>query len=127
MADFGGSWAGAVAAWVNVGAQAAAIAAQGQGTAMKIKEGIRDYTQAVSDLTAKGTEAQQEAQRRIGTARAEGVLGLKEQGAQAAFEGRMAMTQAEMVASSEEAKLGASGVRSTGSPLTAASSWHGDG
>ncbi len=109
-----------IAAGVDIGLKFGAMVAQGQATAMRVEEGIRDYEQAITDLNAKNKEEQQEAERRIGTTRTEGVLALKEQGAQAAFEGRMAMTQAEMVASSEEAKLGASGVRATGSPLSAA-------
>ncbi len=91
-----------------------------RGLEMQIDEGIKDYAQAISDVTAKSEGEQQEAERRIGTTRQEGISALKEQGAQAAYEGRMAMTQAEMVASSEEARLGVSGVRSTGSPLSAA-------
>ncbi|KKL79100.1 hypothetical protein LCGC14_2018270, partial [marine sediment metagenome] len=79
-----------------------------------------DYNQAITDIQARSAATTAEATRRIGTTKEEGVLSLKEQGAQAAFEGRMAMTQAEMVASSEEAKLGASGVRAKGSPLAAA-------
>ncbi|HEC61758.1 MAG TPA: hypothetical protein ENI27_05830 [bacterium] len=98
----------------------AAMAAQGVGTRMKIEEGIADYNQAITDIQARSAATTAEATRRIGTTKEEGVLSLKEQGAQAAFEGRMAMTQAEMVASSEEAKLGASGVRAKGSPLAAA-------
>ncbi len=98
----------------------AAIAAQAIGTKMKIDEGIGDYSRAIADVKARSGEISAEASRRIGTTKEEGILSLKEQGAQAAFEGRMAMTQAEMVASSEEAKLGASGVRAKGSPLLAA-------
>ena len=98
---------------------AAAVAA-GQATEMKVDEGIEDYSRAIADVKARSGEVSAEADRRIGTTKEEGILSLKEQGAQAAFEGRMAMTQAEMVASSEEAKLGASGVRAKGSPLLAA-------
>ncbi len=98
----------------------AAIAATAVGTGMKIDEGIGDYSQAIADVKARSGDISDEASRRIGTTKEEGILSLKEQGAQAAFEGRMAMTQAEMVASSEEAKLGASGVRAKGSPLLAA-------
>ena len=98
----------------------AAIAATATGTAMKIDEGIGDYNRAIADVKARSGETTAEATRRIGTTKEEGVLSLKEQGAQTAYEGRMAMTQAEMVASSEEAKLGASGVRAKGSPLFAA-------
>ncbi len=108
------------AAVFDVGAAIVAMEAQAKATSMRIEEGVRNYTQAINELQARGGEMQAEASRRIGTTRQEGVLTLKEQGAQGAYEGRMAMTQAEMVASSEEAKLGASGVRATGSPLAAA-------
>ncbi len=101
-------------------ADVAAVAATAVGTGMKIDEGIGDYSQAIEDVKARSGEISAEASRRIGTTKEEGILSLKEQGAQTAFEGRMAMTQAEMVASSEEAKLGASGVRAKGSPLLAA-------
>lgn len=72
------------------------------------------------EATRKIGETKAERNRRIGALKEEGVLSLKEQGAQAAFEGRMATTQAEMIASSEEARLGTSGVRAKGSPLLAA-------
>ena len=110
----------AVTAIAALALQVTAIGAEAWGTGLKIEEGIGDYAQAIADVKARSAEITGEAQRRIGATRKEGILSLKEQGAQAAFEGRMAMTQAEMVASSEEAKLGASGVRAKGSPLLAA-------
>ena len=87
---------------------------------MKIEEGIGDYGRAIADVNARIAETQGERDRRLAVTKEEGIMSLKEQGAQVAFEGRMAMTQAEMVASSEEARLGASGVRAKGSPLLAA-------
>lgn len=113
MADAGAGWA-------MIAMQGVSMVQTGIGTAMKIKEAIGDYTQSIADITARTAETKAEAARRIGTTREEGVMSLKEQGAQAAFEGRLAMTGAEMTASSEEAKLGASGVRAKGSPLLAA-------
>jgi len=50
----------------------------------------------------------------------EGIRSLKEQGAQAAYEGKMALTKAELVSSGEESRLAKSGVRMAGSPLLAA-------
>lgn len=142
MADGGGSWAEAMAAYADIAMQAAGIAAQATGTAMKINEAISDYNYAIADINAQTTEANREANRRRSivtsetTARLnevsaeasrrrsqtteEGVLALKEQGAQAEFESRMAMTQAEMTASGQEARLGSSGTRLGGSPLLAA-------
>jgi hypothetical protein len=119
---------GAVAA---VALQGVAVAGSVIGTGMKIEEGIADYNRARQDTAARRKDSADEATRRIratnteglrqiGATREQGVLGLKEQSAQAAFQGRMAMTQAEMTASSAVAGLGASGVRAKGSPLMAA-------
>ena len=87
---------------------------------LKIEEGISDYERAIRDVSQRSAETQIEAGRKQRALVTEGSMALREQGAQAAFEGRMAMTQAEMVASSEEARLGGSGVRAVGSPLLAA-------
>ncbi len=104
------------------GASQAAEAAEAseEASAMQITETIYDYFAGITQIEERKAEVSAEAARIIGTTKEEGILSLKEQGAQAAFEGKMAMTQAEMVASSEEAKLGASGVRAKGSPLLAA-------
>ena len=109
-----------VAAGLDIAAQIAAAAAAFTATGMKIEEGIADYSEEIKRVQARSAETVKESLRQITAARAEGVMGLKEQGAQAAYEGRMAMTGAEMAASSEEQKLGASGVRAKGSPLLAA-------
>jgi len=109
-----------VAAVFDVAAAIAAMAATGVGTEMKINEALSDYTNAITDVQERSTESADEAQRKIGTTRSEGILTLREQAAQTGFEGRMAMTAAEMAASREEARLGASGVRAKGSPLAAA-------
>ncbi len=108
---------------INIGsASTAADAAEAseEAAGMSIEESIAAYQSSIADIKAKSADVSAEATRMIGAKKGEGILSLKEQGAQAAFEGKMAMTQAEMVASSEEAKLGASGVRSKGSPLFAA-------
>ncbi len=108
---------------VNIGsASTAADAAEAseEAAGMSIQESIAAYYSSIADIKAKSADISAEATRMIGAKKGEGILSLKEQGAQAAYEGKMAMTQAEMVASSEEAKLGASGVRPTGSPLLAA-------
>lgn len=93
---------------------------EGQATEEQIKESIGDYQEAITNTEAQIAEVAGERERRIGATKAEGVLALKEQGAQSAYESRIAMTQAEMTASAVENKLGASGVRQTGSPLLAA-------
>lgn len=101
-------------------ANAAALLATGAATKLKIEEGIGDYGRAISDIKAQIAETQAERDRRITVAKEEGIASLKETAAQAGYESRLAMTQAEMVASSAEHKLGASGVRMHGSPLMAA-------
>ena len=108
---------------VNIGSSdtaAEAAEASEEAAEMSIEESIAAYHSSIADIKAQSADVSAEATRMIGAKKGEGILSLKEQGAQAAFEGKMAMTQAEMVASSEEAKLGASGVRSKGSPLFAA-------
>lgn len=112
MADAGGAWA-------KVGVDVAAMLAQGAATAMKIDEGISDYANEISNINARVSETKWEAQRRIAQTKVEGVTGLKEMSKEAAFESGMANTQAQMVASTGKAKLGASGVRAAGSPLLA--------
>ena len=104
----------------QLGLQVAGTIAAARAAGQEVSETIGDYIAAIEQTEERSAEATAEASRRIGTTKEEGILSLKEQGAQAAFEGKMAMTQAEMVASSEEAKLGASGVRPGGSPLLAA-------
>jgi hypothetical protein len=110
----------AATAWLAFVAQGAAMVATGVTTGMKIEEGISDYTNAIAQEQARIAETEAERDRRIATTKGEGVLALKEQGAQSAYESRLAYTQAELTASAVENKLGASGVRQTGSPLLAA-------
>ncbi len=105
---------------VSLGLQAAGMIAASRAAGLSEQETLDDYTAAIKQVQERSAEASAEATRRIGTTKAEGIMSLKEQGTQAAYEGKMAMTQAEMIASSEEAKLGASGVRAKGSPLLAA-------
>ena len=110
----------AFTAIVSLGLQIGSSISSSQATAAEIGETIEDYYAAIAETEKKIEETGGEAGRRIGTAKEEGLLSVKELGAQAAHEGRMAMTSAEMIASSEEARLGASGVRAKGSPLLAA-------
>ena len=85
-----------------------------QATTAEREEAIEDYWAAIEETKILSEEARGEADRRIGTLKEESILSIKEQGAQAAYEAKTAMTQAEMIASSEEAKLGSSGVRAKG-------------
>ncbi len=109
-----------IIAGISLAINIEAAEASEEAAGMSIQESIAAYNASIVDIKAKSADVSAEASRRIGTTKEEGILSLKEQGAQAAYEGKMAMTQAEMVASSEEAKLGASGVRAKGSPLFAA-------
>ena len=93
---------------------------EGEATEAQIGESIADYQEAITNTEAQLAEVESERTRQIGTIKGVGVLELKEQGAQSAYESRLAMTQAAMTASAVENKLGASGVRQTGSPLLAA-------
>lgn len=93
---------------------------EGEATEEQIKESVEDYNEAITNTEAQLAEVESERTRQLGTIKGAGVLALKEQGAQSAYESRIAMTQAEMTASAVENKLGASGVRQTGSPLLAA-------
>ena len=112
-------------------AQGAALYATAVGTRMKIDEGIADYGREITRLNAQKVEQAGEANRQIsaiaterdrvfGATTEEGTLSLQEAGRQASFRSQGAFTQAEQLASSEEARLGASGVRAGGSPLLAA-------
>jgi len=109
-----------ITALASLGFQIGGAVSAASATKAEKKEAIIDYWYAMEEMKAQAAEAGVESERRLGTMKEEGVLSLKEQGAQVAYEGRMAMTGAEMAASSEEAGLGAAGVRAKGSPLAAA-------
>ena len=96
------------------------LAKEMKGSALERQESRRFYKREIARIEAKKAETKKEATRQIDATREEGVMGLKEQGAQAAYESRMAMTQTELITSGEESKLGKSGVRMGGSPLLAA-------
>lgn len=126
---------------VGIGLTAASMVKESQAAGAQIKESIADYEEAIAQTEAQLVEAVGphvgrltsptgqlapepplggEAGRQIAKVKGEGVLSLQEQGAQTAYEARIAQTQAELTASAVENKLGASGVRQTGSPLLAA-------
>lgn len=115
-----GTAIGIITALASLGFQVGGAISAASASIAERKEAVADYWAAIEELEAQSTEARGESGRQIGILKEEGVLSLKEQGAQAAYEGRMAMTAAEMTASAEEARLGASGVRMAGSPLLAA-------
>ena len=115
-----GTTIAAITALASLGFQIGGAISAASATAAEKEEAVEDYWAAIEEVKARSAETEVEAARRIGTTKEGGILSLKEQGAQAAFEGRMAMTGAEMAASSEEARLGAAGVRAKGSPLMAA-------
>jgi hypothetical protein len=121
--------------------------AAGKAVAEQVEEGIADYQDIINqfegvstygkvlsgepgDIRGKAVETSRtlgligetkaEGARRIRQTKVEGVANLKDLGKQAAFESGVAQTQAQMTASGQTAKLGASGARATGSPLLAA-------
>ena len=119
------------AGWAAIALQTASLVATGVGTAKRIDEGISDYNAEIARTSNQLADRRAEVVRQLKVSRneearvfkdvkQEGVLSLREQSAQAGFESRAAFTQAEGFASSEEARLGASGVRASGSPLLAA-------
>jgi len=110
----------AALAIIGTGLQIGSSISASKATQAEKEEAIEDYWAAIEETRTMLAETQAEAQRRIGTMKEAGVLSLREQGAQAAYAGGVAMTRAELLASSEEARLGASGVRAKGSPLLAA-------
>ncbi len=116
---------------VDAATALAAMAASAIGVNMQINEAISQYARDVANINAQSRDRTEEAARRTDISQAEelrvrgqtttqGVLSLKEVSAQAAFASKQALTAAELNASSEEARLGASGVRAKGSPLLAA-------
>lgn len=116
-----------IAAIVDMGALAAAMVATGEATKYKIDEAIGDYDQAILDIDAQIDETELERDRKLGQldynyrfALEGGEAALGEKSAAAKYDTRMAMTKAEMIASSAENALGSSGVRASGSPLLAA-------
>ena len=113
MADAGAGWA-------MIAAQALAVAATVTGVGLKLGEAVAEYNRQEANLGTRISETTAEGARQISTAKAEGILSLEEQGRQNAFEAQTVTRQAEQLASSQENKLGVSGVRATGSPLLAA-------
>ena len=106
-------------AWANVGLQVSQMIAQGAATGMKIEEAIGDYSQSMTDIGTQISETQTEAARRIGQTKVEGVATLKDMSRENAYQAGVATTEAQMVGSAAENKLGAAGVKRTGSPLLA--------
>lgn len=96
------------------------LSAQSKIVAMKIQEGLADYTEYLAQIEAAGTEQVSEGIRKGMQTRAEGIAAIGEMSRQAAYETKTAYMGAELTSSAQEAKLGASGVRATGSPLLAA-------
>jgi hypothetical protein len=109
-----------VAAGVEIAASVAAMIAQGESTRMKIEEGIADYEEEVKRLEetklARETQMMGKEQR----AKQIGIAGLTEQAAAGKYETETAMMKAEMTSSSAQARIGASGVKATGSALMGA-------
>jgi len=117
----------AVAIPLGIAAAATSLVSTGVGFAQEIsgsaleqQEARRFYKREIGRLEEKQGEATGEAERQIGSTMEAGVAGLREQGAQAAYETKLATIKTELTTSSEEARLGRSGARMGGSPLLAA-------
>ena len=103
-----------------IGAGIGSMVSESMSKSQRIAEARDDYKAAMKDIDAQIADAQAESERRIGTTKTEGIATLKEQGAQAGYETRLAYTQAELSAQSAEAQIATSGVKQKGSPLLAA-------
>ncbi len=94
-----------------------ALAAMKESTEQKINEAITDYTKEIERLQETKSARENAMENEIGRVREAGITALTERGAQAGYETRKAMMGAAQAASSAEARLGASGVRATGTAL----------
>jgi len=91
-----------------------------KGMELKIEEAKTDYTKEIERLQEQLTARETVAASEIGRTRELGIAALTERGAQAAFESQKAMREVEQTASAAESRIGASGVRASGSALAAA-------
>lgn len=92
----------------------------GHAVSLQIQEGIEDYRELMWQLQKGAQLASAEATRKTAQTKTEGIVALQEMATQAAYETKTAFMGAELASSAQEAKLGASGVRASGSPLLAA-------
>lgn len=100
--------------------QAASWVWQAAAVEMKIREAEKDYASEISRLETQKAAREAVAESEIGRGKEIGIGVLTERGAQAAFESQKAMREVEQTASAAEARIGASGVRVSGSALAAA-------
>jgi hypothetical protein len=92
----------------------------GRAVATQISEGLADYRDLLWQLENATILADREAARKTLQTKTEGIAAIGEMAKQAAYETKTAFMGAELTSSAQEAKLGASGVRASGSPLLAA-------
>jgi hypothetical protein len=92
----------------------------GHAVSLQIQEGIADYNDFLLQTQRASARMQAESIRKQEQTKTEGIAAIKEMAMQAAYETKTAFMGAELASSAQEAKLGASGVRASGSPLLAA-------
>ncbi len=109
-----------VAAGVEIAAGLAAAKAREQATKMKIEEGIADYQEEINKLIVTHQTKSKLMSEEMARTRALGVATLTETGKQSAYETKLASMKATQTASSAEARIGASGLKATGTALMGA-------
>ena len=100
--------------------QGVALGAEVWTTGMRIEEARRDYAHNIANMKEAKAARLAAAEGEIVRGKETGIAALSERGAQAAYETNVAMRKAEQTASSAEARIGASGVRASGTALAAA-------
>lgn len=89
-------------------------------TAMQVKEGLNDYDAEIARMKEMRNARLKQMNASEARAKEIGIEGLNEQAKAGEYETRNAMMKAEMTSSAAQAKLGASGVKSSGSALMGA-------
>ena len=105
---------------MNIAFSIAEMVARGEAARMKISEATRDYAAEIKRLQEGQRAREQVMESEIGRARELGVTALTERGAQAEYETKMAAMKAEQAVSAGESRIGAGGIRASGTVLAAA-------
>ena len=87
---------------------------------MKIQEAKADYAAEIQRLTQAERARERVMESEIGRARELGITALTERGAQAEYETKMAAMKAEQAVSAGESRIGAGGIRASGTAVAAA-------
>jgi len=107
------------AAALEIASAIAKTAATIAATSQKIKEAKADYRSEIARMEEMKAAREATAEAEIGRGKEIGIEALTELAAGTTYETRKATFEAEQTASSAEAKLGASGLRASGSALAA--------